>query len=348
VSSFEQEGGNESHDDIVMEQASAWFLRLRSEQADADVIAAFHSWLAEDLTHETAYMQVQALWDGLDDHAATPEVINLRQAALLRARKAQKGHVWSAYGRKLAAAAAMAALVLAGIPAVLYVQSQRDVPAYETALGEARVIVLPDHSKVSLDAQTRINVSYTSGKRSIELLEGQAFFDVAKNPSRPFEVIARGQKVLALGTAFNVNMEATRLSVTLVEGQVAVSGEKYGGVSMKGERKTYRLSPGQKLVIDADGSIQFLDKVNLDNVTAWRQGKLIFEGELLADAIAQMNRHSRTTISIRDPQISALSVSGVFNAGDTAAFVQALELYFSVRAERRDASRIDLYARHKL
>jgi len=345
VSSFEQKDETSSFDNVVMEQASAWFLRLRSEQTDAETIGAFHAWLAEDAAHEPAYMQVQALWNGLEDHAATPEVINLRQAALSRARNAQQGGVWRTYGRKVTAAAAIAAMILVGVPAVLYLQPQRDLLVYETALGEARVIALPDNSKISLDAQTRLNVSYMSDKRSIELLEGQAFFDVAKDPSRPFEVIARGQKVLALGTAFNVNMDATRLSVALVEGQVAVSGEKYGAVSMKGGGKTYRLSPGQKLVIEADGSIQFLDKVNLDNVTAWRQGKLIFEDERLADAISQMNRHSHTRISIRDPQISALKVSGVFNAGDTSAFVQALEHYFSVRAERMDASQIGLYAR---
>lgn len=340
MSSFETTGETPAFDDLVMEQASAWFLRLRSQEADTEALNEFRSWLSAGEDREAAYMRVQALWDGLDDHAAAPEIMERRQAALARARRSGERRIMGFSAQKFAAIAAALALLLASVPAVLYLQSQGDVLAYATDLGEARTVDLPDNSKISLDAQTKVRVAYSEEKRSIELLEGQAFFDVAKNPGRPFEVTARGQKVVALGTAFNINVEETQISVTLIEGQVAVSGGQPGD-----NAKTYRLLPGQRLVINADGSVVFSDKVNLDSVTAWRRGKLIFESERLGDAIAQMNRHSHTRISVRDPAIKTLSVSGVFNAGDTAAFVQALENYFSVRAERPDPSRIELYAR---
>jgi transmembrane sensor len=216
-------------------------------------------------------------------------------------------------------------VALVAVPlGVFYVSSTR-APAeeqFETGRGEQRVIVLADGSRMSLDAMTRVKVLYRHDERRITLLSGRANFDVARDLARPMNVFAGPRTVTALGTVFTVEREPHDVVVTLVEGRVAVT-------SGNPARALIEMQPRQQLRIDDEGAITM--RTGLDPVLAlaWREGKLIFDNELLANVVATMNNYVTTPIVV-EGRARDLRVSGVFKAGDTPAFVEAMENLFPV------------------
>jgi transmembrane sensor len=221
--------------------------------------------------------------------------------------------------------------------------SRANAGVYVTGVGERRTLTLADGSVVTLDARSRIHVRYREGERLINLDQGQARFDVAKDPSRPFRVSAGRETVLALGTQFNVELVAHSVLVTLIEGRVAVMPET---TSARAEPTAQQidLTPGEGLQVRQDGQKIRLPKVDVARVTAWQNGKLFFDNEPLASAAERINRYAREQVQV-DTSAADVAISGVFNAGDARAFVEAVTAYFPVKAEQTPGTAVRLTAR---
>src|SRR6185312_1437239 len=176
----------------------------------------------------------------LDDVAQAPEMQMARQAALVDARQTrrqrQRGRVFAI------AASLMIGLLAAG--SYWWAIGPDD---YHTALGERRVITLSDGSKLSLDADSEVTVRYGKHDRALHLLRGQARFDVAHDKSRPFSVVAGNQRVIATGTAFNIDIAGPKVLVTLIEGHVVVVNETEGPQANVEAARTIELKAGQQL-----------------------------------------------------------------------------------------------------
>ncbi len=354
------------------EAASRWFMKLRTGEIEADD-AAYRAWLQADPAHAEALIAVQSSWAALGEHASAPEMVAARRDALARSTRAAASR-WrigtSVTVPRLAWASAVAAglVILLGVPALLMGPLAPDETAleriaepqlFETQIAETRVVTLADNSRISLDAATRLTADYTAAARRIELLQGQAHFDVAHDPLRPFTVRAGDQSVVATGTAFNVEIVDGEVVVTLLEGEVVVTDvqpalpERPSGSDGLDPSATPEptppepqvLRPGQQLVASAASPARIRDDANLHKTTAWRRGDVMFEDDPLSIAVARMNRYSRIELQVMDDALDALRVSGVFDAGDTDAFVEAVEAYFPVDARRMSADRIELHAR---
>jgi len=220
-----------------------------------------------------------------------------------------------------------------------YVASLFGRYAIETPVAQSRSVVLDDGTRVLLDARSRLRVAFTRGERNVELLDGQAQFDVAKNSSRPFRVRTKFAEVVAVGTLFDVATVPTRTTVTLIEGCVNVRAMP---VTSQGEPKIEALVPGQQLTIDADGQLLDRKNVKLDNVTAWQRGTVVLDDVPLRDALATVNRYSITQIVIPEAALQERRVSGVFRIGDVETETMALERYFGLRVASRTGSEIVL------
>jgi transmembrane sensor len=202
----------------------------------------------------------------------------------------------------------------------------RDRPqVYATARGEQRRLLLGDGSRLVLDTDTQITVRLTRERRQIVLDRGRAYFDVAPNPHRPFAVVAGTHEVVALGTAFDVTSESGAVSATLEHGQIAVSGDAT-------ELNDYVLSPGDRIIFAADGATT-RDRPDIALTMAWRTGRLGFDRETLATAIAEMNQYSSEPLVIGDPAIAHLVISGLYTAGDNEAFAKSVSALLPVTAE---------------
>jgi transmembrane sensor len=208
-------------------------------------------------------------------------------------------------------------------------------------IGERRVITLQDGSRVSLDAASEVKVRYTHGARKLELVRGQARFDVTRDLGRPFVVDAGDRSVSATRGAFNIDRAAQRVCVTLLDGAAVVRLEP-GLFHRQAPGRPTLLKPGQQLT--ADPARQTLASADAREVTAWERGELVFTNEPLADAVARVNRYSVRKIEV-DPSAAALRVSGAFNAGDTASFLDAMSSYFKLAAVPGTDGKVVLQAR---
>lgn len=349
----------------INEEAATWHVRIQNGDVQMDD-PDYLEWLAISPAHGAAMRRARELWALVGDEAAAPEMVKARRDALNHSGKAASKR-WSVFGRapgylKVAAAAAMIALV--GAPTLMLMSERNDrtvvaeapiVDTYQTDIAETRIVTLADNSRVSLDASTTLTVRYSSEARDIELKEGQAHFDVAKDEARPFRVTAGDQTIVATGTAFNIELVGEEVLVTLLEGEVIVTDNAVlervvaTNPNATAPRTPQRpapvkMKPGQLLVASVEAAPQIVEDTNIEKTNAWRDGKVFLEGDSLVAAVARMNRYSRIELTVADEALVDLRLSGVFNAGDTDAFIEAVEAYFPIEARRMSASRIEFHS----
>jgi transmembrane sensor len=331
----------------IEEQASDAFVqRLQGEWTAADQ-ATFERRLVADREYADAYRRAQESWSALDAHAESAEVMCYREEAIAYARRSNArrwltAHTYTHSGWWAAAAVVGAALLL-GVAWQLspygYTPGQ-----YQTGIGEQRVVDLEDHSRIVLDAATRLRVQFTQDARIVELQDGQAQFSVAKDPTRPFKVEAGGRTIVAVGTVFTVEYIDNKVHVAMMEGKVSVVSSTVTRTASAdtGGREDISLIAGEELRVSRDGRSTVAPKADLEAATAWREGKVIIRSESLGEAVQRMNRYSRLQIRIDDAALAAKQVSGVFEAGDIPGFVSALERYLPVAADYADSHTVKL------
>jgi transmembrane sensor len=333
------------------DQASDVFLHRREGSWSASDQIALDSRLADNPEFADAYRRVRESWDAVGRHATSPELMALREQAIGRARQASAKR-WSLPGArswhsgKWAAAAAI--LVVCGIGWQLSPYGY-EPGMYKTGFGEQKVVELSDHSQIALNARTRLRVRFTADARIVELLEGQAQFSVAKDPARPFKVQAGPKTIVAVGTVFDVEYVDQQVHVAMVEGRVAVLSQDQSGSatapdagSKSSNPSPIELGAGEALQVRADGASTVLPKADIEAATAWRQGKVIFRDETLAEAVHRLNRYSHQQVVVDDPALAQMKVSGVFDSGDAQAFAEAMQAYLPVAADFLHASTIHL------
>jgi transmembrane sensor len=308
----------ESDADIRRREAAAWFARLKQRRVESDDIRAFSEWRRSP-ENAAAFARVESMWDAAEVLAHDADIAALTASAATRdaaRRPTLKQKLWPALGATLAAAAALGALGF---------WHQQRPQIYETETGERRVVQLTDGSTVHLDTDSRIAVRLRGSLRRIELMSGQALFDVAHDTARPFVVDAGEARVTALGTRFDVFRLGEEVRVILVEGQIRVE-------TPKAQRPgSWTLEPGEQVVPSARSPV--VAKVDAIRATSWTSGRLIFDQTPLAAAVAEINRHSRTKIELRAAGVAETPVSGAFDAGDVEGFVSAVTELYPVRIE---------------
>jgi transmembrane sensor len=225
---------------------------------------------------------------------------------------------------RVAAAAAFIATFGIGM-SVWVTHSAQATQTYVTAVGEFHRISLPDGSAVSLNTDTKIRVAYSGSERSVELLQGEAQFEVAHEADRPFVVTANGSHVSVVGTAFVVRKRsATSLDVLVSEGRVAIDSAPTTLVS------------ADQMALIRDGRVTTRSIDDITRRVAWMEGMLIFNGETLSEAVAEFNRYNRRKLVITDAEIASKTIGGAFKATNPERFATALEKMFRIEARVQD------------
>jgi transmembrane sensor len=321
----------------IGQAAGVWCMRLSEGPLEPGQQAEFEAWLSADPRHRPALDEAVATWREVDGAESGPEFLPLRLEALNALRRAGRR---PGLRRWAAAAAAVLVVIMAGAGGLWLAARPR---TYETGIGERRVVVLADGSKISLDAATRVDVSYRHDGRALQLEQGRAKFDVAKDPLRPFSVAAGDETVVATGTEFSVELVRRQVRVVLYEGHVAVLGPS----SVKGAPQPVRLAaraapadqlllPGRELVMNASAQVATVAAADPIRTLAWEGGQLVFVDEPLATAVERVNRYSDAKLAVGDAAAGQVLVTGVFTAGDTRAFVEGVTAVFPVRTRERD------------
>ncbi len=196
-----------------------------------------------------------------------------------------------------------------------------------TAKGDIRRAPLADGSAVTLNTDTTIRASFDGRMRRVDLLRGEALFDVAKDPARPFVVVAGDVRVRAVGTSFTVRTHADgEVGVIVREGVVEV----WRGAGSK----PVRLSAEHAVQVAVTGALTptTIGSAAVDRAMAWRQGQIDLDGLTLGQAATEFARYSDRRVVIDDPAVASLKMTGLFSASDPDGFAKAAALSLGLTA----------------
>jgi transmembrane sensor len=316
----------------IDEEAATWIWRMDSATVDAGDRQAFDAWLRQDPRHRRAAAELSAVWGALDGLAEAK-----REEKIATFTNAAKPTLLPSPQRWWFAAAAMLAAIAVG---AMWLQKGSEPQTLATAVGQQRNVTLADGSIVTLNTNTIVETDLRRRTREIYLRKGEAHFQVAHDRSRPFLVHAGDAVVRAVGTAFEVRvMTDQHVDVVVDEGRVEVRATAQEPVSQKLPATTVRaLNAGERLsTASGDFAVVPITAQQLSSELAWREGAIIFDGEPLSEAIAEIERYTDARIIVSDPQIAALRVGGRFRTGDVQGFFNALQTALPVSIRHTSA-----------
>lgn len=300
----------------VSDTAIAWFSKLNSGAASAADHAQFEAWRGQHPAHAQAYADIERFWTLLD--APAQRVFEQAQAPLPVPRplgRQRRQPVRRAKWWRLLSGMALAASLLLALDVADTLRFWAS--DYHTPQGERREFTLADGTRVALNSHSALSVAYSDAQRRVNLLAGEAYFQVARNPARPFVVATAHGNAQVTGTAFNVYAQAQRTTVTVSEGRVKVYNPEDPSRSLE-------LTADQQASSDGR-SLSPVAVVDAQQTSAWRSGLLIFNMQPLATVVDELNRHLAGRILITDPRIRELVVSGAFDLSSPQDVLTAIE-----------------------
>jgi len=315
----------------IDEEAAAWIWRLDGLSAGAHDQREFQAWLRLDPRHQRAMDELSKVWSELDWLARTKPSTSAFVAGDELTLPARRGrHVW------WLAAAAVMAVVIAGVG---WIQHGSEFQTLQTAVGQQRNVLLADGSVVTLNTNTVVTTDLRRRERQIYLRKGEAHFQVAHDRSRPFLVHAGDAVVRAVGTEFEVRLrEDQHVDVLVNEGRVEVqasAGTRAATSQSVRAPTVHALSAGEQLsTANSDVAIMALSPVKLSTQLAWREGAIVFDGESLSAAVADIERYTDARIVVSDARVGELQVGGRFRTGDVQGFLDGLQAALPVVVRR--------------
>lgn len=303
-------------DDDARAQAAHWMVLHQSgEMSEADE-QKFFAWIEASPENQSAFEKMQRGWAASRLVGQEPEILAMR-------KKVQSRYTKGRHKNMVGLAATIALFVVPSVVALeKYLEPAPDSSsapqAFLTQLGQRADITLADGSAVKLDSETNMVARNLPTSRNVVLKSGRAYFDVAKNPDRPFTVIANGKAIRALGTAFSVSIDGNDVVVTLVEGKVRVT-------DVGGTETSVEMTPGRQLIARKNRNWT-MKSVDSSKEESWTIGKLTYMRDPLSKAVYDMNRYSKKKIIFENGRVPQKNIIGVFDAGDIDSFVTAIEL----------------------
>jgi transmembrane sensor len=231
--------------------------------------------------------------------------------------------------------AAIVAAFALGLPLLYSIWSNTKGTELSTAIGEQRTVELADASVVALNADTELQVHLNAAAREIELVRGEALFDVAPDPRRPFRVQTRNATVQAVGTQFNIYERrdgSTRISVLEGRIKVILQGSR---AALSDMNAVTLLSAGEEVEVLPEGRLHHVRHANVSSSVAWRQRQLVFDEASLEDVVYEFNRYSKTTrVRIEGLTPGTRHYNGIFNGSDPDALADLLSREHDLLVER--------------
>lgn len=328
---------SKNHRDQLRAEAARWVVRL-CDEASAEDLALFSVWRATSLEHELAYERVLASWRRLDRLASlrAPQIVPDPDLLLSLTSSPQRR---SPRIRRLAdgwLAMAACLLLTVGLGFAVFT-SVIGAPAYATGIGERRLIVLTDGTRVELNTNSRIVVRYSEDRREVELVQGQAMLHIATGP-QPFVLRTKAGRLRAKRSAeVDVQMVGSTAKVTVKQGSIESLDSPTSGARVLGASSAALVSSDhiQVATIAEDAVIRQL---------AWREGAIALNGQTIDEAVAEINRYNTRQIIVNDRDTGDMRVGGYFQTHDIDEFSAALSKAFALSVVRQSDGDIVLLA----
>lgn len=289
-------------------EAIDWLLRLDEGELDAAEQARFELWLDADPLHRTVFEDARQLF-GLSGKALADSPAETKRALQ---RRGQGGSAL------LVAIAVVLGATFWFADGPLRLQADA-----VTGVEQTRIVELPDGSRVHLNARSAIAEDFAQSRRTVRLLRGEAYFEVAPDASRPFVVETDTVRVRVLGTAFNVNVTSLDTEVAVTENRVEVLPVDGGeGVSLvSGERVAWRGGDGLGPV----------EELAVESATPWRSGRLVFEERPFERVVEELARYLPGSFVVMGGELRQRRISGSFDLSDPQAALDGFSAVFGVR-----------------
>lgn len=370
----------------IAEEAASWAITLDAGELDAIQRRDLAAWLKESPVHVEELIFAVSLMEqaGSADAKRTIDIASLLDDSMADvvplfsgASGTETGHEATAlamaeddieakhpkpnwYRPALAASVAAVGLFAASLATGIWHygaapiaihnadQGEDDSQTFATDIGEQRSVVLDDGSIVHLNAYSKIEVDLGSEERLIELVSGEAVFEVAHDESRPFLVTAGPTVARAVGTIFNVDRTGDKVNITVLEGRVLVVSEGQEtrletaaqAEDQASANRPVILAAGELASVDIDSALRQIGPANLQSATAWRDRELNFDSEPLEVIAIKFNRYNKSQIEIADRELAQNRYSGVFDADDPDSFLAFLELTGRYSLDRSIAGKV--------
>jgi transmembrane sensor len=317
--------------DKATEQAVAWYARLASESVTRDEQRAFETWCHCAPGNEAAYRKVMSALATVDVALADTSA-----PARLFERSPDSGRQLPRTARvnwQIALAAAVALIAVLSFAHFLPESPELTVAA--TAVGATRSEHLPDGSTVLLNTDTRVSFAIGESSRVVRFEGGEAFFNVAPDPERPFVIAVGGREVRVVGTSFNVKASDGHTDVTVAEGTVRLTDKTNWWSAVLPPDTSQVLTAGMQASYD-EQSEPVVTRVTPAVVAPWRHGQVIYRRERLEDVIADLDRYFEGSFVVQGQGAADLRVSAVINLGDKATVLGTLGRQLPIRVEELD------------
>lgn len=307
----------EDEQDRIDQQASDWVVLRSDRELTDEEERAFDAWLAADPRHHRAWRELSSIWATLP---ALNDLSELVSPIEEEPEVASGGNRWpSRFSKRSVAVLGAIAAVFVGlflVPSMLAGPEQ-----YETALSQTQLLTLRDGSQVTLGPHSKLTVNFAAGERRVALVQGEAFFEVTHDKTRPFLVEAGGATTRVLGTKFDVNYGMGSVRVGVLEGLVQVRRE--GAAENRPSAVAY-LRAGQGAEVMLADAAKPITLLRAQAPGAWREGRLIYDNSRLADLAADVNRYYPPGVVLVDPQLADLRITASFKPSEIKAFMSAV------------------------
>ncbi len=325
-------------DDIAdLNEAAAWFAKLRDHGSAETTWVEFTAWLEADRAHPIVFHRIEELYAGLDQ--ARPLLSSLAERSVSADKTGFAAWRASHPVTVRASAAAM------GLAAVFFFVLGLNLPhtpsvstRYATPIGETRIVSLPDGSVIEMNRDSKLNVTFEPTERRVTVDHGEAIFRPAKDSSRPFHVVVAALEIRDIGTVFNVLHYGRRTVISVADGMVAVSAV---APNRGPAQPTINLKAGDQFVAVA-GETGLARHIDPALAVAWREGFLTYQDEPLSVVVEDLNRYFPNPVHIEDAATGLRRFSGVLKMDNEDAVINRLEQVLHLEVHRSSDGSITL------
>ena len=326
--------------DKIDDDASLWLVRLDNGNLSEQSRKELKAWLTADERHQVALKSMADVWHDMDNVLM---MINDESSS-------KSVSLWPVLTPVLKPFLLAASVSFLAIIIWVTMPLSVDKHSYATLIGQQMDTTFEDGSIVHLNTNSHIETEFSDEKRIIKLIKGEALFEVAHDPNRPFIVYAGDRLVQAIGTKFVVHLESENIQVTVTDGKVKMSKVAFDTTlndikelnSATILKDDIFIAKGEK-VVAASNQTPKLTQVKAENIErelSWLDGKLVFDNERLFDVIKEINRYDDIEIVLKDPSLHNIRISGRFDLGDSEALIEAIELSFNIKSQQLESNKI--------
>jgi transmembrane sensor len=334
----------------IQQQASVWISRI-DRGLTPDEAQQLKLWANNRESHRLILFDMAQTWDDMSALNELKGLMPLNKLDTATQKNNRSVH--------LALAASVAFMMFSVMSWLMFSPNQISdnnllISQIVTNVGEQKPVTLQDGSVVYLNTNSELRVNFSSRTRQIDLVRGEALFEVAHDKERPFIVSAAGNTVTAVGTAFNVQLiDDQHFELLVTEGKVLLknTAENHsvdlpvGQNPLDPENGGTLLIAGQKALVAQDSAqSDSLSIEQIQNELAWRQGVVVFEGEPLESALTEISRYVAVHFNYDDEKLKEQRVAGYFKAGDLDGLLAALNNNFNIQYRKVDDNTIVLFS----